>query len=152
MRKSGSSQCCELHLIISCAFQIKTFTNGLQIIKCYLLFLVFIIYEFFKLEKKENVVVSTPRGRVHICVQNYDENSDDDISFRTSLDTSRASKNSQIDDDNNNETNITPTLNNSIPRITPEIMIANSTPLNHFHHSNGLSSRKGFRRDLTKLR
>lgn len=51
------------------------------------------------------------------------------------------------DDDNNNASNITPTLNNSIPRVTPEIKIANSTPLNH--HANGFTLRK-FKRDLLR--
>jgi hypothetical protein len=79
-------------------------------------------------------------------VQNCDEDSDDgDTSFRTSLNSSRMSK---VDDDNNN---VTPTLNNSIPRVTPELKIVNSTPLNHYNHQDGLSSRK-YRRDLTKLR
>jgi len=60
------------------------------------------------------------------------------------------SKLSAADDDNNNESSVTPTLNNSIPRITPELKIINSTPLNHFNHQHeGLSSRK-YRRDLTK--
>lgn len=131
---------------------VQTFSNAFQIIKCYLLFLVFIIYEFFKLEKKGHVAPLRPRSGVRICVQNYDENSDDDTSFKTSLNTSRASKASHLDDDNNNDSNITPTLNNSIPRITPELLIVNSTPLNHMHHQNGLSSRKGFGRALTKLR
>lgn len=59
---------------------------------------------------------------------------------------------SRSDDDNNNDSNTTtPTLNNQVPRITPEIKIVNSTPLNHFNHQNGLSNRK-FRRDLTKSR
>jgi hypothetical protein len=85
-------------------------------------------------------------------VQNYDEDSDDgDVSFRTSMNNSRVSKVSQADDDNNNESNVTPTLNNSIPRVTPELKIVNSTPLNHYNNQDGLSSRK-YRRDLTKLR
>lgn len=132
----------------------RTFSNGFQLIKCYLLFLVCIVYEFFKLEKKaQPASPQPPRSGIRICVQNYEENSDDDSSFRTSINTSRVSKAStQIDDDNNNDSNITPTLNNSIPRITPELLIVNSTPLNRFHHHSALSNRKGFRRDLEKLR
>jgi hypothetical protein len=82
-----------------------------------------------------------------------DENSDtEDFSFKTSLNSSRLSKlSSNADDDNNNESNITPTLNNSIPRITPDPLFTNSTPLNHFGHAHdGLSNRK-YRRDLTRV-
>jgi hypothetical protein len=87
---------------------------------------------------------------VQINIQHVDENSDDETSFRTSLNNSRVSKLS-VDDDNNNENrNVTPTLNNSIPRVTPELKIINSTPLNHHNYQHeGLSSRK-YRRDLTK--
>ena len=146
MCKFNESSFEDCQLILS-LFQMKTFTHGFHLMKCYLLFLVFVIYEFFKLEKKAKYVASPATSGPRICVQNYDENSDDD-SFRTSLNVSRVSKTSQVDDDNNNDSSVTPTLNNSIPRVT----IFNSTPLNHFNHQNGVSSRKGFRRDLTKLR
>lgn len=133
-------------------FQMKTFTSGFHIIKCYLLFVVFIVVDFFKLDKKTQTVATTARSSsIQICVQDYDENSDDESSCRTSLNNSRVSKISQADDDNNNTSYVTPTLNNSVPRITPEIKIANSTPLNHFTDHDGLSSRR-YRRDVTKLR
>lgn len=133
-------------------FQAKTFTNGFQVVKFYLLFVILIIINFFKLEKVEQNLATPARSQIRIRVQDYDEDSDDaDVSIRASLNNSRVSKVSQTDDDNNNESNVTPTLNNSIPRITPELKIANSTPLNHFNHQEGLSSRK-YRRDLTKLR
>lgn len=128
-----------------------TVINGLQLIKSYLLLIMFGILDFFKLEKKVSVSTSTPiRSKVRIMVQDYDEHSDDETSFRTSLNTSHFSKVSSNDDDNNNESNVTPTFNNSIPRVTPELIV-NSTPLNHFNVQDGLSSRK-YRRDLTKLR
>lgn len=113
------------------------------------------ISKFLKLEKLKQggPLTSTPvHSGVRIHITNYEEDSDDDdSSFRTSLNHSRVSKVSQVDSDNNNESNVTPTLNNSVPRITPEIKIVNSTPLNHYNHQDGLSNRK-FRRDLTKQR
>lgn len=112
---------------------------------------VFAVFNFFKLEKKSIMTPST-RSSVQIRVNDFDEDSDDaDSSIRTSVNTSRASKISQVDDDNNNEKSVTPTLNNSIPRVSPTLKIVNSTPLNHYNHQNGLSNRK-YRRDLTKLR
>jgi hypothetical protein len=94
-------------------------------------------------------MTSPVQSKILINVQHYDEHSDDE-SFKTSLNNSRMSKVSATDDDNNNECNITPTLNNSIPKVTPELKIINSTPLNHFNHGHeGVSSRK-YRRDLTK--
>lgn len=136
-------------------FQIRTFTSGLQFIKTYLLLMFANVSKFLKLEKLKQgaTMTSTPlRSGVKIHITNYEEDSDDnESSFRTSLSNSRVSKISQADSDNNNESNVTPTLNNSVPRITPEIKIANSTPLNHYNHQDGLSNRK-FRRDLTKLR
>ncbi|CRK92485.1 CLUMA_CG006049, isoform A [Clunio marinus] len=122
-----------------------------------LLLLLFTIIEFFKLKESSHKLLTTPstkfsrKTNVKIFINHDDEDSDDgEISFRTSLETSRLSKISQTDDDNNNESNVTPTLNNSVPRVTPEIKIVNSTPLNHYNHQDGLSSRKA-RRDLTKL-
>lgn len=110
-------------------------------------------YDFFKLEKNKFDRVLTPRNPIEIRVDHCGEDSDDgNVSFKTSLNLSRTSKISNTDDDNNNESNVTPTLNNSIPRITPEIHIAaNSTPLNHFNQQDGLSSRK-YRRDFAKLK
>lgn len=127
----------------------KTFISGFQFIKCLLISTFFLVYDWYKL-KTATVNVTTPvRSGVRISVQNYDEDSDDgESSFRTSLNSSRVSK---IDDDNNNESNVTPTLNNSIPRVTPDLKIVNSTPLNHYNHQEGLSSRK-YRRDLTKMK
>lgn len=127
----------------------QTFTSGFQFIKSFLITTFFLIYDWYKL-KTAVTNISTPRqSNIQINVQNYDEDSDDgDTSFRTSLNSSRISK---VDDDNNNESNVTPTLNNSIPRVTPELKIVNSTPLNHYNHQDGLSSRK-YRRDLTKIR
>lgn len=128
-----------------------TIVNSLQLIKSFLLLTMFLILDFFKLEKQATVSSSIPiRSKVRIMVRDYDEHSDDETSFRTSLNTSHVSKVSANDDDNNNESSITPTFNNSIPRITPELIV-NSTPLNHFNGQDGLSSRK-YRRDLTKLR
>lgn len=152
-KKCVSSVCilCMNRLLNFHCFQMKTFTSGFHIIKCYLLFVIFVVYDFFRLEKKTQTVTTTPRSSIQICVQNYDENSDDESSCRTSLNNSIVSKISQADDDNNNTSYVTPTLNNSVPRVTPELKIANSTPLNHFNNHDGLSSRK-FRRDLTKLR
>lgn len=114
------------------------------------------VSKFLKLEKLKqggSLKSSTPmHGGVRIHVTKYEEDSDDnESSFRTSLDNSRFSKVSQVDSDNNNESNVTPTLNNSVPRVTPELKIVNSTPLNHYNHQDGLSNRK-FRRDLTKQR
>jgi membrane-associated tyrosine- and threonine-specific cdc2-inhibitory kinase len=133
----------------------KTFVNGLQLIKRYFLMTIFLLYEFLKLDKTVQTH-TTPSTRVNgnairIHVQHYDEDSDDESSFRTSMNSSRVSKISHADDDNNNDSNVTPTLNNSIPRVTPEVKIVNSTPLNHYNHQDGLSNRK-YRRDLTKLR
>jgi hypothetical protein len=129
----------------------KTFISGFQFIKCLLISSLLLVYDWYKL-KTTSVKLSTPlRSGIRISVQNCDEDSDDgDSSIRTSLNNSRVSK---IDDDNNNESNVTPTLNNSIPRVTPDLKIVNSTPLNHYNHNSqdGLSSRK-YRRDLTKLR
>lgn len=124
-----------------------TVISGLQLIKSYLLLTFFLILDFFKLEKAAPVTSSTPvRSKVRILVHDYDEHSDDETSFRTSLNTSHVSKASTNDDDNKN---ITPTFNSSIPRVTPELIV-NSTPLNHFNGQDGLSNRK-YRRDLSKL-
>lgn len=127
----------------------NTFISGLQFIKSYFVYICLLTYDFFKLKKSKFDYAVTPRrSMVEIRVQHYDEDSDDgDSSFKTSLNLSRVSQISHADDDNNNESNVTPILNNSIPRITPELV--NSTPLNHYNHQDGLSSRK-FRRDLTK--
>lgn len=136
---------------ISLHFQKQTFTSGLQLIKWYLLFIVLRVYDFFKLEKTERILTTPSRSKIRIRLNDYEEDSDDgDTSIKTSLNLSRVSKISHTDDDNNNES-VTPTLNNSIPRVTPEIKIVNSTPLNHYNHQDGLSNRK-YRRDLTKLR
>lgn len=131
----------------------KTFISGFQFIKFYLIAFCIHTYEFFKLEKRGlNVLAAPGRSGIEIRLHNYDEDSDDgDSSFKTTLNNSRASRVSQPDDDNNNESNVTPTLNNSIPRVTPELKIVNSTPLNHYNQQDGLSNRK-YRRDLTKLK
>lgn len=110
----------------------------------------YVIFEFLKLEKMKQSSLSTTPSRPIIQIDDYDEDSDDNEgSFRTSLSNSRVSKFSN-DDDNNNDSNVTPTLNGSVPRITPELKLVNSTPLNHYNSQNGLSNRK-LRRDLTRL-
>lgn len=104
--------------------------------------------DFFRL-KGGTKNLNSPLGnsQIEVHIQHVDENSDDESSFKV-LNSSRVSKLS--DDGNNNDSSITPTLNNSIPRITPDLKIINSTPLNHFNHQlDGLSSRK-YRRDLTR--
>lgn len=147
MYQSTSAELCNNSL----HFQKQTFTSGLQLIKWYLLFIVLRVYDFFKLEKTERILTTPSRSKIRIRLNDYEEDSDDgDTSIKTSLNLSRVSKISHTDDDNNNES-VTPTLNNSIPRVTPEIKIVNSTPLNHYNHQDGLSNRK-YRRDLTKLR
>lgn len=123
--------------------------SSFQIVKFYLLLAAFCVCDFFRLRgNTQKMNKSASFGTKIVISQHIDENSDDEISFKV-LNSSRLSKLS-ADDDNNNESNVTPTLNNSIPRITPELKIINSTPLNHFNHQHeGLSSRK-YRRDLTR--
>lgn len=105
----------------------------------------YVIFEFLKLERmKQNALTVPPTScGIKVQIHHYDEDSDDnESSFKTSMNSSRVSKVS-CDDDNNN---LTPTLNISVPRNTK---IVNSTPLNHYNQHEGSSSRK-FRRDLTK--
>ena len=82
--------------------------------------------------------------------EKVDDFSDDEnfqlSSINSSINISNRSRNVD-EDDNNNESNVTPTLNSSIPRVTPEAKIANSTPLNHY--ANGFTLRK-FKRDLSR--
>jgi membrane-associated tyrosine/threonine-specific cdc2-inhibitory kinase len=130
----------------------ESFVSSFQYVKSHLLIAIFFLFDFFKLDKTGQKMIATPARQISFrhTVENCDEHSDDDdTSFRTSLNNSHLSKISRAsaDDDNNNE-NVTPTLNNSIPRVTPDIKIINSTPLNHHE---GLSHRK-YRRDLTKSR
>lgn len=130
----------------------RSFNSSFQYVKSHLLIAIFYLFDFFKLDKTGQKMITTPGHKIQFrhTVENCDEHSDDDeISFRTSLNSSRLSKISRtsVDDDNNNE-NVTPTLNNSIPRVTPDVKIIISTPLNHHE---GLSHRK-YRRDLTKSR
>lgn len=110
------------------------------------------IYNFFVLDnssRKTKTYIASPQE----ITNRFNETNSDfcDTSFKTFP--TNESNVSRSDDDNNNDdsNNTTPTMNNQIPRITPEIKIVNSTPLNHFNHQNGLSNRK-FRRDLTKSR
>lgn len=82
----------------------------------------------------------TPNHNIQINISRHTEDSDDDnFLANISKNTSKMSKSSIEDDDNNNKSNVTPTLNVSIPRITPDAKIANSTPLNHM---NGLTNKK----------
>lgn len=139
--------------------QQELFLTGLKIIRMYILFAAFCVFDFFRLRgnvpNNNNANSKLKKSssfskKIEINVRDVDENSDDDDSSFKTLNNSRVSKLSAADDDNNNESSITPTLNNSIPRVTPELKIINSTPLNHFNHQHeGLSSRK-YRRDLTK--
>lgn len=127
------------------------FVSALQIIKGTFLFLIFFVANFFKLRDKSQHSQNASMSRKFINVQHIDENSDtEDLSFKASTaNNSRLSKLSS-DDDNNNQNSSTPTLNNSIPRITPDLHFVNSTPLNHYNSGqDGLSGRK-YRRDLTK--
>ncbi|KAG5682301.1 hypothetical protein PVAND_011661 [Polypedilum vanderplanki] len=123
--------------------------NACDFIKSYIIFAILFVFNFFQLKDK-----TKKSYKYNIPANNIGNISDDDESNTKSLSIHNSSRLSQIsiaddDDDSNNESNVTPTLNNSIPRITPEIKIINSTPLNHYNHQNQVSSRK-FRRDLTK--
>lgn len=108
-----------------------------------------IFINFFKLEKRSKKEVPTlviTNTRRNDC----DEISDDGCDLDSSTRSSRPWANiSHSDDDNNNESNVTPTLNNSIPRLDPELKFVNSTPLNHYNHQDELFNRK-LRRNLTK--
>lgn len=123
------------------------FFASLMFIKGYFMLVIHFIANFFTLRDGNRPSLDTSHR--HINVHHIDENSDtEDVSFKTSANNSRISKLSS-DDDNNNQNTSTPTLNNSIPRITPDLHFVNSTPLNHFNTHDGLSNRK-YRRDLTK--
>lgn len=107
-----------------------------------------IFINFFKLDNKnENV----PKVPTLVITRNCeDQASDDGFDLDSSINTRQSWANtSHSDDDNNNESNVTPTFNNSIPRNDPEMKIVNSTPLNHYNQQDGLFNRK-LRRDLTK--
>jgi hypothetical protein len=111
------------------------------------MFLIHSIPNFFKLRDRTQNTLNTSQRFIN--AHPMDENSDtEDFSFKTSANNSRISKLSS-DDDNNNQNSSTPTLNNSIPRITPDLHFVNSTPLNHYNTQEGNSNRK-YRRDLTK--
>lgn len=114
----------------------------------YITLAILFVFNFFQLRGSAS---KATQYRSDIYVHHIDENSDVEPDFKSSsVNSSRVEKMSTADDDNNNESNVTPTLNNSIPRVTPEIKIINSTPLNHYNHQyDGMSSRK-YRRDLTK--
>lgn len=113
--------------------------------------ILFFIFDFFTLRSNAQKFGNKPvLKKVEINVQNMNENSDDENSFKTSINNSLMSKISATDDDNNNESNVTPTLNNSIPRVTPELKIINSTPLNHYNHQHESLSNRKYRKDLTK--
>lgn len=123
------------------------FVTTLMFIKGCFMFLIHFIANFFKLRDRTQTSLDTSQR--YINTSPIDENSDtEDLSFKASANNSRISKLSS-DDDNNNQNSSTPTLNNSIPRITPDLYLVNSTPLNHFNTQESLSSRK-YRRDLTK--
>lgn len=132
------------------------FMTTRHLVKWAFLTFIFFVYNFFKL--RDNTQSSlNDSSRIYNNsnvnnIQNIDENSDtEDVSFKTSANTSRISKiSSNIDDDNNNESSITPTLNKSIPRITPELHFTNSTPLNHYNNSHDGNSNRKYRRDLTR--
>lgn len=102
--------------------------------------------------KTRNPLLRAPLKRPTITLNEeklYDSSDDENFqlsSMNSSINVSNRTGHTE-EDDNNNASNITPTLNNSIPRITPETKIANSTPLNH--HVNGFSLRK-FKRDLSR--
>lgn len=133
------------------------FINTRHYIKWIFITIILLVYNFFKLrdDSQRSLNSSSTSSKVFINnVQHIDENSDtDDLSFKTSLNNSRVSKlSSNVDDDNNNDSSITPTLNKSIPRITPEFLqFTNSTPLNHFNSSQDGQSNRKFRRDLTRV-
>lgn len=128
--------------------QTRPFIQLFDFLKFYLILSVCYLRDFWKLRSNRLIPA---QNKVSIVLSHYNEDSDDgDTSIRTSLNSSRVSKIS-ADEDNNNKSNVTPTLNNSIPRVTPEVKIVNSTPLNHYNHQDSLSNRK-YRRDLTKMR
>lgn len=139
-------------ILLKCKSMFMTIRN---LIKVTFLTIIFWLYNFFKLrdnsqqqhqQQQQQHTHDTSRVYNNIAVPNIDENSDtEDVSFKTSANTSRVSKLSG-DDDNNNENSITPTLNASIPRITPDHYFTNSTPLNHFSNSN-----RKYRKDLTRV-
>lgn len=132
------------------------FINTRHLIKWIFLTIILLVYNFFKLRDNSQRSFNTSMSsKISVSnVQPIDENSDiEDLSFKTSANNSRVSKlSSNVDDDNNNDSSITPTLNNSIPRITPEFQqFTNSTPLNHYNTSNDGQANRKFRRDITRV-
>lgn len=127
------------------------FVTTLMFIKGSFLFLFYFVANFFKLRDKNQRSLDISMSQRYINTHPIDEVSDtEDLSFKTSVNTSRISKLSSDDDNNNQNTSTsTPTLNNSIPRITPDLNFVNSTPLNHYNTQESISNRK-YRRDLTK--
>jgi hypothetical protein len=122
-------------------------------LKLLLLFLFVMIKNFFILKYDKNnfnkcINKKSPPRKIYVNICQPEEDSDEDNFATNSLrNISKISKGALDDCDNtNNSSNVTPTMNVSIPRVTySDIKIINSTPLNHDGHHG-----KNLKKDLSR--